>query len=203
MAIANLLICYLADRTRNRCLWAIFSLIVPVVCFALMLTLPQHNLQGQLIAFTFAGTFLASFSLLLSLIASNVAGQTKKTTVNTIISELPAFTAGTSPVNKVLVIGYCIGFLVGPFTAHLSDAPRYVNAKITVTFTHQILSISETKSLNPPQTCALFSFAILVLVAIRFLASHRNSAKEKKLAELGDSYHHVRNQEFMDLTDME
>lgn len=136
MAIANLLICYLADRNKNRCLWAIFSLIVPVVCFVLMFTLPQHNVQGQLIAFTFAGTFLASFSLLLSLIASNVAGQTKKTTANTIISELPSFTGGISPVNKVSVIGYCIGFLVGPFTAHLSDAPRYVNAKITVSFGH-------------------------------------------------------------------
>jgi hypothetical protein len=58
-------------------------------------------------------------------------------------------------------------------------------------------------ALTLAQTCALFSVSILILVAIRYLASYRNAAKEKKLAELGESYHHILNQEFMDLTDME
>jgi ACS family allantoate permease-like MFS transporter len=101
MAVANILICYLADRTENRCLWAILSLIGPVICFTLMLTLPQHNVIGQLMAFTFAGTFLASFTLLLSLVASNVAGQTKKTTVNTITSKLPPSSQQLSLLNNL------------------------------------------------------------------------------------------------------
>ena len=89
MTISTPLICHLADRTKNRCLWAVLSLSIPVISFILLLTLPQHDKRGQLIVFTFAGTFLASFALVLSLIASNVAGQTKKTIVNTVVSELP------------------------------------------------------------------------------------------------------------------
>lgn len=113
--VGTLLICYLADLTKNRLYLSVISLIIPVIGFVLLVTLPQHNLNGNLAAFYITSTAAAAFTLVLSMISSNVAGQTKKTTVS-----------------AMMFIGYCVGNLIGPQIIHLEDAPKYLTCKIVI-----------------------------------------------------------------------
>lgn len=52
---------------------------------------------------------------MLSSVASNTAGHTKKVTVN-----------------AILLIGYCVGNIIGPQTFRAKDAPMYVPAKVSM-----------------------------------------------------------------------
>lgn len=86
-------------------------------------------------------------------------------------------------VATMMFIAYCVGNLIGPQIIHLKDAPRYTKAKIII--------------------CALYGTCILVLLALRFTWSFRNRQKTRKIAEMGEAYRHIPNQEFMDMTDGE
>lgn len=89
--VSMLIIGYMADATNNRLYWSIISLVIPVIGFILLVTLPQGNLKGQLASYYITSTAAGSFSLLLSMVSSNVAGQTKKSTVS-----------------AMMFIGYCV-----------------------------------------------------------------------------------------------
>lgn len=164
--VGTLVICWLADRLKQRLYMSMVALVCPVIGFALLATLPKKNLNGQLASFYITSISAAAFTLVLSMISSNIAGQTKKVTVAT-----------------MMFIAYCIGNLIGPQIIHLKDGPRYLNAKIII--------------------CVLYGFCAFVLLALRFVWVWRNARKERAIAELGDAYVHIPNQEFMDLTDQE
>lgn len=113
--VSMLIIGYLADATKNRIYWSIVSLVIPVIGFILLVTLPQSNLNGQLAAYYITSTAAAAFTLILSMISSNVAGQTKK-----------------SVVSSMMFIGYCVGNLIGPQIISLDQAPRYTSPKTII-----------------------------------------------------------------------
>ncbi|GME34470.1 putative transporter [Neofusicoccum parvum] len=99
--------------------------------------------------------------LVLSTISSNAAGYTKKTTVN-----------------AVALVGYCIGFLIGPQT--FRDGPGYTNAKINIV--------------------AQWFAALCCCLGLHFVNKRENARREKLAASLPPQ---PTGQEFLDLTDME
>lgn len=113
--VGTLLICWAADKTKNRLIWAAIGLFIPMIGFVLLVILPITNLNGQLAAFYITSTAASGFTLLLSMISSNIAGQTKKSTVS-----------------AMFFIAYCVGNLIGPQIINLKDAPRYVTCKIII-----------------------------------------------------------------------
>ncbi|TLD18240.1 major facilitator superfamily domain-containing protein [Venturia nashicola] len=134
------------------------------------------------------------FALLATLHKTNLNGQLVSfymtsisaaafTLVLSMISSNVAGQTKKVTVATMMFIGYCIGNLIGPQVVHLKDAPRYLNAKIIC--------------------CVLYGACSLVLLALRFIWMFRNKQKERVIAELGDAYKHIPNQEFMDLTDGE
>lgn len=100
------------------------------------------------------------FICVLSCISSNVAGHTKKTTVNGIV-----------------LVGYCIGNLIGPQTFLATEAPRYQTAIICMI------------------SCDTVGFLILAALFVSYTAMNRNKAATK--VEVCE------NSEFADLTDRE
>ncbi|KAE9961365.1 hypothetical protein BLS_002336 [Venturia inaequalis] len=134
------------------------------------------------------------FALLATLPKKNLNGQLASFYITSIsaaaftlvLSMISSNIAGQTKkvtVATMMFIAYCIGNLIGPQIIHLKDGPRYLNAKIII--------------------CVLYGFCAFVLLALRFVWVWRNARKERAIAELGDAYVHIPNQEFMDLTDQE
>ncbi|CUS14887.1 unnamed protein product [Tuber aestivum] len=102
--------------------------------------------------------------------------------ISCISSNVAGYTKKTT-VNAIVFIAYCVGNLIGPHTINLKDGPMYVKAK----------------------TISLIAWCIsgAILIGLRFHYKRNNAARDKKIRELGDTYQHRANQEFMDLTDIE
>ncbi|KAL1623120.1 hypothetical protein SLS54_004606 [Diplodia seriata] len=161
--VCNLGFAYLAQRTGFRMLSAAAAMCLSLFGIALMAGLardgPTAHTTGQIIGYYITiGNSATATILTLSSISSNVAGYTKKTTVN-----------------AVALVGYCVGFLIGPQT--FRDGPSYTNAKINI--------VAQW-------------FAALCFCLALHLVNKRENAKRDKLAcspPVG--------QEFQDLTDRE
>ncbi|KAL4964518.1 putative MFS allantoate transporter [Aspergillus stella-maris] len=107
-----------AQKIGNRMFCAALGQLGGLLGIALMMGLSRHGITdysvGQLIGYYLVmGNSANALLLVLSSISSNTAGYTKKTTVN-----------------AIALIGYCVGFLIGPQTYRA--APAYWDAKWTV-----------------------------------------------------------------------
>jgi len=165
--------------------------IVSTISFNYMADRTKNRLYWAMLSMALG---ILGFILMITLPEANLGGNLaafyitslSSSSFTLILSMISSNVSGStkkSVVSALNLIGYCVGNLIGPQTINLKDAPRYLNAKIII--------------------CALWSFSIILLIIMRFVAVGRNKRKEKKIAAMGDAYTPVANQEFMDLTDDE
>lgn len=148
---------------RFRMGWAIYGSAFTVMCLCLLAWCPTQ--QGQM-----AGLFLYSYFTplsyigIISTISSNTAGRTKKTVAS-----------------AMMLIGYCVGNLVGPQTFKPSEADSgYHTAKIAMA------------------ACSVVAlFLQVLLLSLNYFANKRRDRENKKLPST------IVNAEFADLTDFE
>ncbi|CZR62693.1 related to permease of the major facilitator superfamily [Phialocephala subalpina] len=93
---AVLIACYMADRMKDRTLWAGIAALLGTICGAILYGL-QDNKFGSLMAFYFQHIFVATYILNFSMVSENTLGHTKKVLTN-----------------AILLIGSTIGSLTGP-----------------------------------------------------------------------------------------
>lgn len=86
-------------------------------------------------------------------------------------------------VNTATLAGYSVGGMVGPQCMQDSAAPRYIPGKTVL--------------------CVFYAVSALIIFVIRCIHVAENKRRDRLRQELGDAYHHVENQEFLDLTDKE
>ncbi|QPG76219.1 hypothetical protein FOA43_003605 [Brettanomyces nanus] len=118
-----------------------------------------------------AGLYLYSLSPIgmicfLSLFSANTLGYSKKITSQ-----------------AILLIGYCVGNLVGPQTFVTSEAPKYHSAKVAIV------------------VCYVFS--LFCLIALFFVNYYDNKRRDKLESDPSYAEPHIENIEFADLTDRE
>lgn len=164
--VCNLGIPYIAQFTGRRMLSAVGAMCLSLFGISLMAGLsrdgPTAHTIGQIIGYYITiGNSATATILVLSSVSSNAAGHTKKTTVN-----------------AIALVGYCIGFLIGPQT--FRDGPAYTNAKINI--------IAQW-------------FAALCCCLSLHLVNKRENARRDRLAESLPPQ--PSGQEFLDLTDKE
>ena len=99
--------------------------------------------------------------LILSIVSTNVAGYTKKTTVNALV-----------------LIAYCVGFLIGPQT--FRDPPYYTKAKYSI--------------------LGVYSASLLCILGLWWINWRENKRRDMDAVELPPQ---LNGQEFLDLTDKE
>lgn len=104
----------LVQVTQKRLLMSIIAQLISIIGMCLLAFMSDNQAAGL------AGLYIViiypvGFICILSSVASNTAGHTKKVTVN-----------------AILLIGYCVGNLIGPQTFRASDAPGYVPAKVSM-----------------------------------------------------------------------
>lgn len=143
--------------------WAIFGAAFMVMCLSLLAWCPTEH--GQ-VAGLFLYSYFAplSFIGIISTISSNTAGRTKKTIAS-----------------AMMLIGYCVGNLIGPQTFKPSQAHSgYQTAKITMA------------------VCAAIGLLFqVVLTLLNYFSNVKRDRENKKLPD------HLVNSEFADLTDFE
>ncbi|KAL2822240.1 putative MFS allantoate transporter [Aspergillus cavernicola] len=116
--VSMLGLAWYAQRINNRMYCAVVGQLFGLLGIALMMGLSRSGTTaypiGQLVGYYLViGNSANALMLVLTMISSNTAGHTKKTTVN-----------------AIALIGYCLGFLIGPQTYRA--APAYLDAKWTV-----------------------------------------------------------------------
>ncbi|TGJ83374.1 hypothetical protein E0Z10_g5406 [Xylaria hypoxylon] len=99
----------------SRCPTMITANGICIIGAALLVTLPDENKWGRLVALWLCFFQGLGFSMALTMISSNIAGSTKK-----------QLTAG------ILFIGYCVGNIIGPQTFLETEAPYYRSAYIAM-----------------------------------------------------------------------
>ncbi|KAG5358608.1 putative transporter [Yarrowia sp. B02] len=104
----------IASYFQCRLLISLVAQAIGLMATCLLTFMPDNQSAGL------AGLYLlilygVGFICMLSSVASNTAGHTKKVTVN-----------------AVLLIGYCVGNIIGPQTFRSSDAPVYLPAKVSM-----------------------------------------------------------------------
>ena len=164
--ISMLGLSYLATKCHNRMLCAVGGQLAGLLGIALMMGLARSGTTaypvGQLIGYYLViGNSATALVLILSTISSNTAGYTKKTTVN-----------------AISLIGYCVGFLIGPQTYRQS--PAYLDAKWTIV--------------------AMWVVALLVCLGLYYVNAHENRRRDRIAVDLPAE---PEGQEFRDLTDKE
>ncbi|KAI5958996.1 uncharacterized protein KGF55_005650 [Candida pseudojiufengensis] len=149
---------------KSRMLIAIFATVLSVIAQCLLAFAPTN--QGKLAGYYLNSIGPVGFICIISQISSSVAGHTKKITVN-----------------SLLLIGYCVGNLIGPQTFVAKEAPDYRSAKITIV------------------VCGFLDLFILIAICISYFLDNKRrdarSGKEEKTDELFENF------EFADLTDKE
>ncbi|KAG5354907.1 putative transporter [Yarrowia sp. B02] len=104
----------LAQWTQWRLVWSIIAQLIATVAMCLLAFLP-HNQSAGLAGLYLLSIYPVGLVCMLSSVASNTTGHTKKATVNAIV-----------------LVGYCVGNIIGPQTFRASDAPEYVPAKVSM-----------------------------------------------------------------------
>lgn len=164
--VTNIFFAYFAQRIGNRMLAASLAVLLSVISIAIMIGLasqgPTAFRIGQLVVYyVIVGNSPTPFILILSVVTTNVAGYTKKTTVNALV-----------------LIAYCVGFLIGPQT--FRDPPYYSKAKYTI--------------------LGVYCASLLCILALWWINWQENKRRDIEAAELPPQ---PTGHEFMDLTDNE
>ncbi|KAH8885258.1 MFS general substrate transporter [Thozetella sp. PMI_491] len=159
---------YLAGKYKQRMLGAVAGQLLSLFGISLMAGLamndPLNARIGQLFGYyIMIGSGAVSLIMILSVVATNTAGHTKKTVVN-----------------SVVLIGYCIGFLIGPQT--FRDAPYYYNAKYNI--------------------IVMWTMTLFCCVALWIVNMRENKRRDRKW-EADGRPPQPPGQEFLDLTDKE
>ncbi|ODV80434.1 allantoate permease [Suhomyces tanzawaensis NRRL Y-17324] len=157
------LFAYFSKYVKSRMFWAILALWISVLG-QLLLSFASNN-KVQLAGYWIQAVGPVSFICILSSVASNVAGHTKKTTVN-----------------AILLIGYCVGNLIGPQTFLASEAPHYSTAKTCIA------------------VFSLLSAVILILIFVTYWFENRLKDKRENDLEK-EKFGEIQHIEFADLTD--
>jgi MFS transporter, ACS family, allantoate permease len=164
--VTNLFFPYLATRIGNRMLAASLAALLSIVCMVIMIGLasegPTAYRIGQLVVYyVVLGNSPSPLILILSIVSSNAAGYTKKTTVNALV-----------------LISYCLGFIIGPQT--FRDPPFYTNAKYTI--------------------LAVYCASMVCLLLLWWINKRENKRRNAAAHDLPPQAH---GEEFLDLTDKE
>ncbi|KAG2731540.1 hypothetical protein G9P44_005127 [Scheffersomyces stipitis] len=158
------LLAYCSNFLKSRMFWAVLG--SGIATIAMFLLAFSNDDTTKYAGYT--TTLIAPIGLisLLSNISSNVTGHTKKVTVN-----------------AILLIGYCVGNLIGPQTFLATEAPNFRTAKICIA------------------VFAMLSFICFNLIWISYYLS--NKKKDREYEEAGGEFDLGENYEFTDLTDKE
>jgi ACS family allantoate permease-like MFS transporter len=155
---------WLGDRYKNRILIALSGTFTSMLGMLLIVCLPFSHRVGRLAGYYLTQASPTTFVAILSLLSTNVAGYTKKTTVA-----------------AMLLIGYCIGNIIGPQIFRPKDAPKYRPAQITILICYGV--------------------TVCDMLFIYWYYNRCNRKNDAIRAEPG--YRTVERQEFLDLTDRE
>lgn len=109
----------------SRCPTMIVANTICIIGAALLVSLPDDNKWGRLVALWLCFFQGLGFSMSLTMISSNIAGSTKK--------QLTAV---------ILFVGYCIGNIVGPQTFIETEAPHYRSAYIAMLVGYSVKLVS-------------------------------------------------------------
>lgn len=104
----------IAQYTQQRLIVSLVAQAIAFMAICLLAFMP-HNQSAGLAGLYLLILYPLGFICMLSSVASNTAGHTKKVTVN-----------------AILLIGYCVGNIIGPQTFRAKDAPMYVPAKVSM-----------------------------------------------------------------------
>ncbi|KAG5366748.1 putative transporter [Yarrowia sp. B02] len=104
----------LAQYTNRRLFWSIIAQLIATLAMCLLAFLP-HNQSAGLAGLYLLTVYPMGFICMLSSVGSNTTGHTKKVTVN-----------------AIMLVGYCVGNIIGPQTFRASDAPEYIPAKVSM-----------------------------------------------------------------------
>lgn len=155
------ILAFIAQYFNTRLPMAAFAMTINLLATCLLAFAQNHKVQ--LAGYSMLLIAPLGFICVLSCVASNVAGHTKKTTVNAIV-----------------LVGYCVGNLIGPQTFLTLQAPNYTTAL----------------------TCmvAFSTIALILLVVLYFSYKWHNKKKEGLDTT---EFEKIANIEFADLTDGE
>jgi MFS family permease len=86
-------------------------------------------------------------------------------------------------MNAILLMSFCLGNIIGPLTFTGSTAPVYIPAKIAIMATGVV--------------------AIMATLLLLWKYRHENKRRDKELVGVAGAPEHVKDSEFMDMTDKE
>lgn len=161
--IVGMCLCgYIAQVTQKRMAVGLFSATCILLLSGCLLAFPS-SYHAQLAGYYLYAASPAALVCVISCIQSNCAGHTKKVVVN-----------------ALLLIGYCVGNLIGPQTFIESQAPHYPGAKVSIV------------------VCECFAVIFICLIwYVNWRANRIRDREDKKLPP------EIENPEFADLTDFE
>lgn len=161
--VGCILFAYCYRFYQSRMFWAALATTIAVMgqCFLAF----SNNNKLALAGYSIYGLSPLGFICILSSISSNVTGHTKKVTGNAIV-----------------LVGYCVGNLIGPQTFLASEAPTYKTAKICIV--------------------AFGASSLATILAIWFYYWRENMKRDKRGYVKGE-VDMIENFEFADLTDLE
>lgn len=159
--VGCVLFAYLTKFVKSRMLMAIAITAVTVMAECLLAFAPTKT--GRLTGLYLYALGPVGFICLISQVSSSVAGHTKKVTVN-----------------SIMLIGYCVGNLIGPQTFIANQAPGYQGAKVAIV------------------VCGIVSLCCLIGIYVSYYLDNK---KRDALPPVDMS--HIENYEFADLTDKE
>nr|XP_018266694.1 uncharacterized protein I303_00669 [Kwoniella dejecticola CBS 10117]OBR88852.1 hypothetical protein I303_00669 [Kwoniella dejecticola CBS 10117] len=111
----SLLFSWIAIRTKQRCLTAAASCLLPLLSTILLHVIPRSNVGGSLGSLYLIYFYWAPYIVMTTVVIANTGGYTKKTIVY-----------GMS------YLGYLVGNIIGPQTFRANQAPAYTGGVIAM-----------------------------------------------------------------------
>ncbi|KAJ4155413.1 hypothetical protein LMH87_000656 [Akanthomyces muscarius] len=112
--VSVLVACYMADRMKDKTLWAAISATIGMIFGALCFGLQHKSSAGALAAFSLSEASTPLYILTFSMVSENTAGHTKKLLTN-----------------AILLVGSTTGTLTGPQIT--KNDPTYARVKVLIT----------------------------------------------------------------------
>lgn len=113
--ISSLVFGYIAVKTRQRCLSAMGSCILPFVGTILLYKIPRTDIGGSLAALYLVYFYWGPYIVMMGSVYANTGGYTKKMIVY-----------------SIAYVGYSVGNIIGPQTFRSEQAPKYTGGVIAM-----------------------------------------------------------------------